>query len=254
MNNPNMISNNFDIEKDYSLTFLLETMFGTTTVDHPHCFDNFTTTTSSSIFDLLMLPPHHEPLHDQPIITTSTLQDSSISDQLINVSVTPNLSSISSISTELPADDYQQEKKVNQKDEEQHQDKYKKQKNQKGKREPRFAFMTKSEIDHLDDGYKWRKYGQKAVKNSPFPSTHTHPCSVMPRGYVGVQQVTINYGGSIGAGDNGGRTYYGDSSLFSTNNLLQERRFWSPSSSLDEDHGLPQDMISSRMRRDLIEK
>ncbi|PHU06930.1 putative WRKY transcription factor 23 [Capsicum chinense] len=149
-------------------------MFSTTTVDHPHCFDNFTTTTSSSILDLLMLPPHHEPLHDQPIITTSTLQDSSISDQLINVSVTPNLSSISSISTELPADDYQQEKKVNQKDEEQHQDKYKKQlkpkrKNQKGKREPRFAFMTKSEIDHLDDGYKWRKYGQKAVKNSPFP-------------------------------------------------------------------------------------
>jgi hypothetical protein len=36
-------------------------------------------------------------------------------------------------------------------------------------RPPRFAFMTKSEIDHLEDGYRWRKYGQKAVKNSPFP-------------------------------------------------------------------------------------
>jgi hypothetical protein len=36
-------------------------------------------------------------------------------------------------------------------------------------RQPRFAFMTKSEIDHLEDGYRWRKYGQKAVKNSPFP-------------------------------------------------------------------------------------
>lgn len=35
--------------------------------------------------------------------------------------------------------------------------------------EPRFAFMTKSEVDHLEDGYRWRKYGQKAVKNSPFP-------------------------------------------------------------------------------------
>ncbi|KAL5987324.1 DNA binding domain [Asimina triloba] len=34
---------------------------------------------------------------------------------------------------------------------------------------PRFAFMTKSEVDHLEDGYRWRKYGQKAVKNSPFP-------------------------------------------------------------------------------------
>ncbi|KAE8709447.1 hypothetical protein F3Y22_tig00110331pilonHSYRG00064 [Hibiscus syriacus] len=36
-------------------------------------------------------------------------------------------------------------------------------------KEPRFAFMTKSEVDHLEDGYRWRKYGQKAVKNSPYP-------------------------------------------------------------------------------------
>uniref|UniRef100_A0A0D9ZDE6 WRKY domain-containing protein n=1 Tax=Oryza glumipatula TaxID=40148 RepID=A0A0D9ZDE6_9ORYZ len=42
-------------------------------------------------------------------------------------------------------------------------------KGQKRARQPRFAFMTKSEIDHLEDGYRWRKYGQKAVKNSPFP-------------------------------------------------------------------------------------
>lgn len=41
--------------------------------------------------------------------------------------------------------------------------------NQKRQREPRFAFMTKSEVDHLEDGYRWRKYGQKAVKDSPFP-------------------------------------------------------------------------------------
>ncbi|KAI3744449.1 hypothetical protein L1987_57530 [Smallanthus sonchifolius] len=39
-------------------------------------------------------------------------------------------------------------------------------------RQPRFAFMTKSEIDHLEDGYRWRKYGQKAVKNSPFPRSY----------------------------------------------------------------------------------
>ncbi|XP_058070302.1 probable WRKY transcription factor 57 isoform X1 [Magnolia sinica] len=42
-------------------------------------------------------------------------------------------------------------------------------KGQKRSRLPRFAFMTKSEVDHLEDGYRWRKYGQKAVKNSPFP-------------------------------------------------------------------------------------
>ncbi|GFZ19315.1 WRKY DNA-binding protein 23 [Actinidia rufa] len=42
----------------------------------------------------------------------------------------------------------------------------------RGEREPRFAFMTKSEVDQLEDGYRWRKYGQKAVKNSPFPRSY----------------------------------------------------------------------------------
>ncbi|PON79650.1 WRKY domain containing protein [Parasponia andersonii] len=47
-----------------------------------------------------------------------------------------------------------------------------KKKGQKRMRQPRFAFMTKSEVDHLEDGYRWRKYGQKAVKNSPFPRSY----------------------------------------------------------------------------------
>ncbi|KAK9278352.1 hypothetical protein L1049_027917 [Liquidambar formosana] len=34
---------------------------------------------------------------------------------------------------------------------------------------PRFAFQTRSADDILDDGYRWRKYGQKAVKNSVYP-------------------------------------------------------------------------------------
>lgn len=33
-------------------------------------------------------------------------------------------------------------------------------------REPRFSFKTMSDVDVLDDGYKWRKYGQKVVKNT----------------------------------------------------------------------------------------
>ncbi|CAA2987936.1 probable WRKY transcription factor 57 [Olea europaea subsp. europaea] len=45
-------------------------------------------------------------------------------------------------------------------------------KGQKRIRLPRFAFVTKSEVDHLEDGYRWRKYGQKAVKNSPFPRSY----------------------------------------------------------------------------------
>ncbi|KAL0701251.1 hypothetical protein Bca4012_057373 [Brassica carinata] len=43
---------------------------------------------------------------------------------------------------------------------------------QKRIRQPRFAFMTKSDVDNLEDGYRWRKYGQKAVKNSPFPRSY----------------------------------------------------------------------------------
>ena len=40
-------------------------------------------------------------------------------------------------------------------------------------RAPRFAFVTKSETDHLEDGYRWRKYGQKALKSSPYPRSFT---------------------------------------------------------------------------------
>ncbi|CAL9130127.1 unnamed protein product [Musa textilis] len=39
-------------------------------------------------------------------------------------------------------------------------------------RKPRYAFRTRSRIDILDDGYRWRKYGQKAVKNNRFPRSY----------------------------------------------------------------------------------
>ncbi|XP_012458479.1 probable WRKY transcription factor 75 isoform X1 [Gossypium raimondii] len=39
-------------------------------------------------------------------------------------------------------------------------------------RKPRYAFQTRSEVDILEDGYRWRKYGQKAVKNSKFPRSY----------------------------------------------------------------------------------
>lgn len=42
-------------------------------------------------------------------------------------------------------------------------------KKKKKVRNPRIAFQTRSEVDVLDDGYRWRKYGQKAVKNNKFP-------------------------------------------------------------------------------------
>ncbi|KAL8498915.1 hypothetical protein ACS0TY_022035 [Phlomoides rotata] len=39
------------------------------------------------------------------------------------------------------------------------------------------AFKTKSEVEVLDDGFKWRKYGKKMVKNSPNPRNY-YRCSV----------------------------------------------------------------------------
>ncbi|XP_027190450.1 probable WRKY transcription factor 51 isoform X2 [Cicer arietinum] len=39
------------------------------------------------------------------------------------------------------------------------------------------AFKTQSEVEILDDGFKWRKYGKKMVKNSPNPRNY-YRCSV----------------------------------------------------------------------------
>ncbi|MED6158186.1 hypothetical protein PIB30_030469 [Stylosanthes scabra] len=37
---------------------------------------------------------------------------------------------------------------------------------------PKFAFLTESEEEYLEDGYRWRKYGQKMVRHSPFPRSY----------------------------------------------------------------------------------
>ncbi|KAG2260923.1 hypothetical protein Bca52824_080217 [Brassica carinata] len=56
---------------------------------------------------------------------------------------------------------------------------------QKKMRVPRVSFITKSQVNNLDDGYKWRKYGQKPVRNSPFPRSYyrctTSSCNVKKR-------------------------------------------------------------------------
>ncbi|KAE8715864.1 putative WRKY transcription factor 24 [Hibiscus syriacus] len=46
------------------------------------------------------------------------------------------------------------------------------QKMEKKIKKPRYAFQTRSQVDILDDGYRWRKYGQKAVKNNKFPRSY----------------------------------------------------------------------------------
>ncbi|XP_020596449.1 probable WRKY transcription factor 26 [Phalaenopsis equestris] len=49
-------------------------------------------------------------------------------------------------------------------------------------REPKVVVQTTSDIDILDDGYRWRKYGQKVVKGNPNPRSYykctTSGCSV----------------------------------------------------------------------------
>ncbi|KAL7608964.1 probable WRKY transcription factor 2 [Lactuca sativa] len=38
--------------------------------------------------------------------------------------------------------------------------------------EPKIVVQTRSEIDILDDGFKWRKYGQKVVKGNIYPRSY----------------------------------------------------------------------------------
>ena len=41
--------------------------------------------------------------------------------------------------------------------------------------ESRIIVQTTSEVDLLDDGYRWRKYGQKVVKGNPYPRWYFFP-------------------------------------------------------------------------------
>ncbi|KAI3993421.1 hypothetical protein MKX01_010164 [Papaver californicum] len=101
---------------------------------------------------------------------------------LTNLPATPNSDSISSATSNEAATDNTAEhvnnkisskqKKDQQDDQKSKQQSKSKKKPLKKQREQRYAFKTQSEVDHLEDGYRWRKYGQKAVKNSPFPRSY----------------------------------------------------------------------------------
>uniref|UniRef100_A0A2N9G264 WRKY domain-containing protein n=1 Tax=Fagus sylvatica TaxID=28930 RepID=A0A2N9G264_FAGSY len=65
--------------------------------------------------------------------------------------------------------------------------KMKKMKARRKVREPRFCFKTMSEVDVLDDGYKWRKYGQKVVKNTQHPRFYKC-CTLGSRKNIGQRQ------------------------------------------------------------------
>ncbi|CAJ2631899.1 unnamed protein product [Trifolium pratense] len=119
---------------------------------------------------------------DDAVVKETSLEKKECSEVLNSNSIsqqpaTPNSSSISSASSEAINDE--QTKTVDQANNQLNKQlKAKKTTNQKRQREARIAFMTKSEVDHLEDGYRWRKYGQKAVKNSPFPRSYYRCTSV----------------------------------------------------------------------------
>ncbi|KAF9594365.1 hypothetical protein IFM89_030494 [Coptis chinensis] len=249
---------------------------------------------SLAFMDLLGLHDYDSSLHDfqspeqlpvisppQPLsTTTSTLHETS---EVLSLPATPNSSSISSSWADQHTNDEQAINVVARQDKE-HQ-KSKKQlkpqkKNQKKQKDIRFAFITKSEVDHLEDGYRWRKYGQKAVKNSPFPRSyyrctyttcgvkkrvershddptlvvttyegqHTHVNPVMPRGNSsGLQSSCSNYYPSNTIYDM--KLSYFQSlqpPLNFGSNYVHERGFvTSHAASTLEDHGLLQDMVPS---------
>ncbi|XP_021730370.1 probable WRKY transcription factor 23 [Chenopodium quinoa] len=218
--------------QDYSLFDLLPPTTTTTNIATTSLTLPSTTTTTAQV--IVQQQPQPQPQPPPPVKTTqvidpcfsgcSTIVVPGDSSEAVNTPATPNSLSISSSSSDAVNDDlpHQQSKTADGHDHHE-EDKTKKQlkpkkKNQKRPKEPRFAFMTKSEVDHLDDGYRWRKYGQKAVKNSPFPRSyyrcttaacgvkkrverssddpsvvmttyegqHTHPCPVMTRGGIGI--------------------------------------------------------------------
>ncbi|KAJ8748634.1 hypothetical protein K2173_008079 [Erythroxylum novogranatense] len=120
----------------------------------------------SSLFDILPVPSRAQ--------ESNPLDKKMESSELLNNQpATPISSSISSASSEA-LNEEQVKARDNEEIEQQKTKKELKPKktNQKRPKEPKFAFMTKSEVDHLEDGYRWRKYGQKAVKNSPFPRSY----------------------------------------------------------------------------------
>ncbi|XP_010518421.1 PREDICTED: probable WRKY transcription factor 23 [Camelina sativa] len=173
--------------------------FATTTTVSPHSLlietpqtqtqTQLSTKLSSPVSTILEAPP--------PPDKAASKVESFCSDQFsIHPPATPNSSSISSASSEA-VNEEKPKREDNQVEEEEDvqekshphtkkQLKAKKNNNQKKRqREARVAFMTKSEVDHLEDGYRWRKYGQKAVKNSPFPRSYyrctTASCNVKKR-------------------------------------------------------------------------
>ncbi|XP_074323663.1 uncharacterized protein LOC141660570 [Apium graveolens] len=136
--------------------------------------------TNTSIFDfgapslVVQLPGALQP-QPEPFVPAPGL---GVTSQIINTHATPDSSSMNSSSSNETVTGDQISKQISHGlEEEKVQDKNKKLLKAKNmstrkKKEHKFVFQTRTDIDNMDDGFRWRKYGQKAVKHSPFPRNY----------------------------------------------------------------------------------
>ncbi|XP_062204047.1 probable WRKY transcription factor 4 isoform X2 [Phragmites australis] len=81
--------------------------------------------------------------------------------------------------------------------------------------EPKIIVQTTSEVDLLDDGYRWRKYGQKVVKGNPHPRSyykctyagcnvrkHIERASSDPKAVITTYEGKHNHEPPVGRGNN----------------------------------------------------
>ncbi|KAG7036631.1 putative WRKY transcription factor 23, partial [Cucurbita argyrosperma subsp. argyrosperma] len=198
--------------------------------------------------------------------------------EVVNPPDTPNSSSISSPSTD--AADHEADGENPQ---QQHKPcnnplkvKRKKQKREKGQR---FAFMTKSEIDHLEDGVE-RSFVDPTVVVTTYEGQHTHPSPILTRSALAIAtppppSIDMLGGGCVGvapipwlkAGNNThaiSHQYIQNSTFFTPQHstvdynrsligaanvagLLQDKRLCNPNPAFLADHGLLQDVVPPHM-------
>ncbi|KAK9136665.1 hypothetical protein Sjap_007259 [Stephania japonica] len=155
-----------DLEKGTSSLGYME-LLGNYTHHHDHQHQtNFTTPPTELLSSITSQEKgddhdHHHQGFDQ--VSTESPNSSSIYSSPVEAHVLHLDDEQAAGIEEVKVDEGQDRKQLNNKA---------KKKNKRKQGEARVAFMTKSDIDLLEDGYRWRKYGQKPVKNSPFPRSY----------------------------------------------------------------------------------